>query len=153
MEELTYTAATEKDLPFIMETYHENLAALHGTYRSCDVWKKLLSEESSKYYIVCRETPVAWFRIDLEDDGFWLGMLQVKPACHRQGIGNYVLSVTEDLAKQGGFRKIGIHATEDNLAAKALYLSAGYLITETGPCTTADGQDRIGCTFEKELNF
>lgn len=38
-----------------------------------------------------------------------------------------------------------------NLPARALYLSAGYTVTEIGPCTTADGIERVGYTFQKEI--
>ena len=151
MENLSYRPVTAGDLPFIMETYNENMAALHGAPRDRQAWELLLSKSETVYYIVCAQTPLGWFRVDLEDGGFWLGMLQVKPAFHRQGIGKYVLSVVETMAQSSGFRQVGIHTTEDNAAAKALYIAAGYRITEIGPCTTADGQDRIGYTFEKEL--
>ena len=151
MDDLTYRAATEKDLPFIMETYEENMDALHGVRRSYDTWKALLSDQQSKYYVVHRQAPCAWFRIDLEDGEFWLGMLQVHPKYHRLGFGKYILSVLEDMARAGGFRKIGIHTTEDNHAARALYAAAGYRVTEIGPCTTADLQERVGYTFEKEM--
>lgn len=42
MREMRYAVAVEKDLSFIIETYNENIAALHGAHRSYDVWKKLL---------------------------------------------------------------------------------------------------------------
>ena len=148
---MKYLLATEEDLGFIIETYNENIESLHGACRDFDTWKKLLSDKKSVYYIVYERKPVAWFRIDFETDELWLGMLQVKPAYHRQGIGKYILSVVEDLAEKDGFRKIGIHTTEDNLAARALYLSEGYEVTEIGPCTTADGVVRVGYTFEKEI--
>ena len=148
---MKYSIATEDDLKFIQETYDENIASLHGVHRDVSAWKELLAEEKSAYYIVYAQEPAAWFRIDFEEDELWLGMLQVKPAYHRQGIGRYILSVVEELAVNEGLRKVGIHTTEDNLAARALYLSEGYEVTEIGPCTTADGKERIGYTFEKEI--
>ena len=42
-------------------------------------------------------------------------------------------------------------ATEDNLPAQALYRKAGYALIEVGPCTTADGNEQVGYTFEKCL--
>lgn len=146
-----YAPAAQADLPFIRDTYEENIASLHGVHRSDDVWQTLLADENSLYYMVFASSPVAWFRLDLEDDALWLGMLQVTPAWQRKGIGRYVLSVVESIAAEKGFRKVGIHTTEDNLPARALYTSAGYLVTEIGPCTTADGVDRTGYTFLKEL--
>lgn len=148
---MKYSIATEEHLKFISEIYQENIASLHGAHRDISAWKELLAEEKSAYYIVYAQEPVAWFRIDFEKDELWLGMLQVKPAYHRQGIGRYILSVVEELAVNEGLRKVGIHTTEDNLAARALYLSEGYEVTEIGPCTTADGKERIGYTFEKEI--
>ena len=148
---MKYSIATEEHLKFISEIYQENIASLHGAHRDISAWKELLAEEKSAYYIVYAQEPAAWFRIDFEEEELWLGMLQVKPAYHRQGIGRYILSVVEELAVNEGLRKVGIHTTEDNLAARALYLSEGYEVTEIGPCTTADGKERIGYTFEKEI--
>lgn len=148
---MKYSIATEDNLKFISEIYQENIASLHGAHRDISAWKELLAEEKSAYYIVYAQEPVAWFRIDFEEEELWLGMLQVKPTYQRQGIGRYILSVVEELAVKEGFQKIGIHTTEDNLAARALYLSAGYGVTEIGPCTTADGKERVGYTFEKEI--
>lgn len=151
MEKLAYFSATERDISFISEVYEENIDSLHGTHRNMDAWKKLLSEKDRLYYIVRTEAPVAWFRIDVEDGELWIGMLQVKPVYQRKGVGKYILAVAEDMAKEMGFHKIGIHTTEDNMAARTLYLSADYAITEIGPCTTADGKERVGYTFQKKI--
>ena len=151
MSGFCYRTASEQDISFIGEVYQENIAALHGSARTQEVWKQLLQAENTIYYIVYQTAPVGWFRLDPEKDGLWLGMLQVKPACQRQGVGKYVLSVAEQIAKEKGYGKVGIHTTEDNLAARALYAAAGYRVTEIGPCTTADGNERVGYTFEKEI--
>lgn len=151
MVELMYSTATENDIDFIRETYQENIASLHGNHRTNDDWKKLLSDRSSQYYIVHRETPVAWFRIDMENGELWIGMIQVKPMYHLQGVGKYILSVAENIARKKGIQRIGIHTTEDNIAARSLYLSTGYEVTEIGPCTTADGKERVGYTYQKEI--
>ena len=151
MDTLTYSLAIEGDIPFIRNVYNENIEKLHGTHRNSAVWKELLSKEDHTYYIVHADAPVGWFRLDEEDGQFFLGMLQVRPIYQRKGIGKYVLSVAETLAKEKGYDRIGIHTTEDNLPARALYLSAGYTVTEIGPCTTADGIERVGYTFQKEI--
>lgn len=151
MDQLVYAAAAENDITFIAETYHENIEKLHGVQRTPEVWKELLSAKDSTYYLVHAKTPVAWFRIDVEDDGLWIGMIQVKPVYQQKGIGKYILSVAENMAKEKGYNKVGIHTTEDNTAARSLYLSAGYAVTEIGPCTTADDKERVGYTFQKEI--
>ena len=151
MEKLAYCAATEEDIPFINETYLQNIDSLHGNPRTVDTWKALLSVKGHAYYIVKADSSVGWFRTDIEDGEFWLGMLQVKPIYHHRGIGKYILSVAEDMAKAKGYKSIGVHTTEDNIPARTLYQSAGYSVTEIGPCTTADGEERVGYTFQKEL--
>lgn len=50
----------------------------------------------------------SWLRLDIEDEELWLGMLQVKPLYHRQGVGKYILSVVENIAKEKGIQRIGI---------------------------------------------
>ena len=151
MENLFCAKATREDIPFLNEVYHENIAALHGIPRTPGYWEALLADPGRTCYVVHRERPVAWFRIDMEEGGFCLGMLQVKPLYQRQGIGRYVLSVAEAMAREKGCPGIGIHATQDNLAARALYSSAGYAVTQIGPCTTGDDVERVGYTFEKSL--
>ena len=132
MDNLMYSVASEDDIVFINETYNENIDRLHGVQRNVDVWKELMSCKDSTYYVVNAETPVAWFRIDVEDDELWIGMLQVKPMYQHKGIGKYVLSAAENIAREKGYKRIGIHTTKDNIIARALYLSAGYTVTEIG---------------------
>lgn len=151
VKKLEYRRATKNDLGFISDLYAKNIAALHGADRTKEDWQRLLAKEETAYYIVLADTPVAWFRTDIEDGGFWLGMLQVEPQYKRQGIGRYVLAVSEKLARAAGFAEIGVHTTEDNAAAQGLYTSAGYVLTEVGPCTTADGVERVGHTYCKTL--
>ena len=151
MTKLSYTIATEQNVPFISEVYAQNAAALHGNTRTHEMWRMLLLDKDVTYYIVYDQTPVAWFRTETSADTLWLGMLQVKPEHQRKGVGKYILSVAEGLAREQNFQKVGIHTTEDNVAARTLYTSAGYTVTEIGPCTTADGVERIGYTFQKEL--
>lgn len=151
MFELMYSTATENDIDFIRETYQENITSLHGAHRTNEDWKELLSDKISQCYVVHREMPVAWFRIDMQEGALWIGMLQVKPMYHRQGVGKYILSVAENIAKEKGIRRIGVHTTEDNVVARSLYVSAGYEVAEIGPCTTADGIERVGYTYQKEI--
>ena len=62
-----------------------------------------------------------------------------------------MIAAAEELARARGARSLGIHTTQDNLAAQGLYTACGYALTEIGPCTTADGVERIGYTFCKNL--
>jgi GNAT superfamily N-acetyltransferase len=152
MLEQTITMANENDIEFIKETYNKNIESLHGNNRTNEDWRRLICDTAAEYYIVHTQEPVAWFRIDIEDGGFWIGMIQVNPKHQRKGIGKNILCVAEDMAKKRGFKKIGGHTTEDNVAARALYCLCGYKVTEIGPCTTADGVKRVGYTFQKEFD-
>jgi ATP phosphoribosyltransferase regulatory subunit len=62
-----------------------------------------------------------------------------------------VLAEAERLAREAGYCSLGIHTTQDNLPAQNLYTACGYTLAESGPCTTADGVERIGYTFCKNL--
>ena len=148
---MEYIPVTESHIPFISQTYLANIESLHGTPRSEDTWRELLEDPACQYYIVYHRKPVAWFRLEQEKDALWLGMLQVAPEHQRTGIGKFVLSVFESMALEAGIHTLGIHTTQDNLAARSLYTCAGYTVTEIGPCTTGDGVERVGYTFQKEL--
>lgn len=151
MTRIHYRIATQKDIDFIALVDEENMAALHGAPRSWETWQALLADPHTIYYIVYNDEPAGWFRMDEEEDGMWLGILQISPFHQRQGIGRAVVAEAERLARQQGYQRLGIHATEDNAPALALYAARGYAVTEIGPCTTADGVERIGVTLCKNL--
>lgn len=152
-EKLYFKTASEQDIPFISEVYNQNINALHGNNRSFEDWKKLISVNNSTYYIALSSEPVGWFRIDIDKEVLWLGMIQVKPRHQGKGVGKNILSFVENLAKDKQIHKIGIHTTEDNISARNLYISSGYSVSLIGKCTTADGVERIGYTFFKHMIF
>ena len=147
---MNYRKATYQDLSFIIDTYNANINALHGEIRDYRIWEKLLDKEGVEYFIVYSDTNLGWFRLDYSEV-LELGMLQISPSHQREGVGRYIISVVEDIAKKKNYKEIIIHTTEDNVPAQKLYLSCGYELIEVGPCTTADGQERIGHTYKKEM--
>ena len=151
MNSTDFYIATKTDIPFISETYNQNINELHGINRTFDDWDKLLTDEKSTYYIVRTTEPVAWFRTEITDNILWLGMLQVKVEFQHQGLGKCILSFVENLAKSNNIKQLGIHTTEDNMVARNLYQSFGYTVSEIGKCTTADSVERIGYTFIKNI--
>ncbi len=150
-EAYRYIPAQEADIPFIAAVYEANIAALHGAHRSADDWKALLADTACRYCIVTAGEPVGWFRTETDEDALELGMLQIAPERQRRGAGRFVLRTVERMARDAGFARVVIHTTQDNAPAAALCASAGYVLTETGPCTTADGAERTGFTFEKRI--
>ncbi len=151
MSSTDFYIATKADIPFINETYNQNIDKLHGANRTFDDWYKLLTDEKLIYYIVHTTEPVAWFRVEITDNILWLSMLQVKVEFQNRGFGKSVLSFVENLAKSNNIKQLGIHTTEDNIIARNLYQSFGYNVSEIGKCTTADGVERIGYTFIKNI--
>lgn len=151
MTQIRILPAAQQDIDFINAVYMENIEALHGAPWSRETWAWLLVQPDTAYYIVYTTEPVGWFRLDKEAEGLWLGMLQIRPAHQRRGLGRAVLAQAERLAAQWNYRSLGIHTTKDNLAAQGLYAACGYALTEIGPCTTADGVERIGYTYCKNL--
>lgn len=151
VREIAFRRASERDISFVCETYAQNQEKLHGVTRNRDDWKRLLENPDVAYYIVETVEPVAWFSVETEMDVLWLAMLQIHPKFQRQGFGKRVLSFVESLAKTSGIGTVGIHTTEDNIPAQALYRSAGYAVAEFGKCTTADGAERMGYTFLKTV--
>ena len=150
-EAYRYIPAQEADIPFIAAVYEANIAALHGAHRSADDWKAQLADAASRYWLILAGTPAGWFRTEAAGDALCLGMLQIAPERQRRGAGRFVLRTVERMARDAGFARVVIHTTQDNAPAAALYASAGYVLTETGPCTTADGAERTGFTFEKRI--
>ena len=144
--------ANEKDIPFIKSSYDENIDALHGEKRSIKKWRELLCEGQSIYYIVANDKSLAWFRVDFDGDILWLGLIVVAKQYQMQGVGKFILSQAETLAKENDMTKIGVHTTEDNVIAKRLYEKSGFEITEFGDCLTADGTEMQGYTFIKCLD-
>lgn len=142
--------ATEADLPFIIDVYNENIEALHGAVRTYETWQEIF-HSGSEYYIVENSARVAWFRIDVEENVLDLAMVQVSPKFQRMGIGRFIVESFEKIARGKVFHNLVIHTTEDNIPAKNLYLKCGYEIIEFDECTTADGETRMGYTFEKKI--
>lgn len=141
---------------FVMKFYWQNIESLHGKPMSLDEWKDALStnDEDEQNFLVCRGcVPLAWLRINglLNKDMAWISMLVVSDKHQRQGVGSYAIQFSEEFVKQKGFRKIGIHTTEDNIPAQNLYRKCGYAVTEYGEYTTGDGVRRMGCTFIKNI--
>ena len=154
MSKFNVISATSEHAEFVGKIYNQNVKALHGG----DIynWKELFARNDSdeENYIICLDNfPVAWLRVNglLNDDIAWISMLIVDIEAQHQGVGTYTVRFAEEYIKSKGFRKIGIHTTEDNLIAQALYKKCGFVITEYSDCTNGDGMTRKGLTLQKEL--
>lgn len=156
VQEYNAIPANENEAQFVFWFYSQNREALHGKYISLAEWKEILSKDDSDEvnFLICKGAmPIAWIRVNglNNKDMAWISMLAVCDKFQRQGVGAYAVRFAEEYAKSQGFAKMGIHTTEDNIAAQSLYKKCGYDITEYGDCTTGDGMARKGYTFEKTL--
>lgn len=78
-------------------------------------------------------------------------MLVISTDYQHIGIGTYAVKFALDYFKSKGFNKVGIHTTEDNKSAHTCYMKCGFIVSEYGECTTADGLNRKGYTFENKI--
>lgn len=142
----------------------ENESALH-TKKVSDEGRKAFFQEMKKclksaendsdeqnFIIQKGIVPVAWLKVNGLDSGMaWISMLVVHQKFKRQGVGTFTVKFAENFARSKGFSKMGIHTTDDNIAAQSLYRKCGYTITEDGDCTSGDGVSRKRYTFIKLL--
>lgn len=70
-----------------------------------------------------------------EDQAF-IAYMAVEPAFRGGGIGAALLAAAEDEARKRGMPYISLMVTEGNLAAQALYESAGYAVERRLMCKT-----------------
>lgn len=148
----------EHDAPFLRRFHRENVDILHGANITVPDFKNYLTEVNNdldeENYLICHgAVPLAWLKINglANDETAWISMLAVGKLYQRKGVGTFAVKFSEEYVKSRGFRKIGIHTTEDNIAAQNLYKKCGYEIREYGECTTGDGEKRMGYIFIKNL--
>lgn len=146
--------ATENEARFVTRFYAQNIEALHGTKISLDEFRAMLTSDDpdEQNFLICRGCmPVAWLKTNglQSQDMAWISMLAVSDKHQRQGAGKYAVEFAEQYISSKGFSKVGIHTTDDNIAAQSLCRKCGYTITEYGEFTMSDGKKRMVYTFEK----
>ena len=64
----------------------------------------------------------------VDDLAAWgmLAALWVKPECRRQGIGRALITAVEDWARANSIMQLRLWVADNNVAAKALYISSGF---------------------------
>lgn len=158
---ISFREMQEKDILFISVLLNDRrvIASLHNAEMSYYEWLKTYNEywkndnDEKHFIIVDGQEPVGWMKLNgLEgNETAWIAMLVISPESQHKGIGRLAVQYAEDFIKVNGFSKTGIHTTEDNEIAQALYAKCGYVITEYGDCTTGDGAHRKGYTFMKDI--
>lgn len=114
-------------------------------------WERDNDEEN--YIIKLGTIPVGWISFNglKSNDIGWIKMVVISSNYHHRGIGTYAVKYALDYFKSKGFNKVGIYTTEDNKSAHRCYIKCRFIVTEYGDCTTSDGKNRKGYTFEKKI--
>ena len=63
----------------------------------------------------------------------WIYDIRVDPAYQGRGLGRATLVAGEQRARELGAAAIGLHVFADNVVARSLYASSGYLVTDEHP--------------------
>jgi len=79
-----------------------------------------------------------------------LRMLIIEPSARGQGLGKKLVAECERFARQVGYRKIVLWTNDVLLAARAIYVGAGYRLTASEKHRSF-GKDLVGETWEKDL--
>ena len=79
-----------------------------------------------------------------------LRMLIIEPSARGFGLGKKLVAECERFARQVGYKKITLWTNDVLLAARAIYVGAGYRLTESEKHHSF-GKDLVGETWEKDL--
>ena len=148
------------DVHFVASIMSEisNITALHSTYHSLAEWKCIFDENArdadEENFLICADNDVcAWLKLNglLNADTAWISMLVVSDKYKHQGVGKFAVEYAFEYLQSKGFNQIGVQTTEDNVAAKNLYMKSGFSIVELKEFKTEDGTNTNSCVMMKTL--
>jgi ribosomal-protein-alanine N-acetyltransferase len=88
---------------------------------------------------------IAWHAADEAQ----IAELAVDPARRRKGTGRALINKACEDARAGGLKRVTLEVRAGNAAARALYLSEGFVVTATRPKFYDGNEDAV--LMEKEL--
>ena len=80
-----------------------------------------------------------------------LRMLLVEPTARGLGLGKRLVAECECFARRAGYRKIVLWTNANLLAARSIYVAAGYVLTSSAPHHSF-GHELVGETWELALS-
>ena len=154
--------------PLVVEDVHyvssimsetSNITALHSTYLSLAEWKCIFDENAcdsdEENFLICSDNNVcAWLKLNslLNADTAWISMLVVADKYKHQGVGKFAVEFAFEYLHSKGFNQIGVQTTEDNNAAKNLYIKSGFSIAELKEFRTEDSTKTNSYVMLKTLD-
>lgn len=128
----------KENIPFVYELMSElnNLSSLHTSVIPLEEWQKSFAEpkdtDEENFIVYKNDTPCAWLKLNglRNKDVAWISMLVVADKYKNQGAGKFAVEFAFEFLHSKGFNQIGVQTTEDNNAAKNLYMKCGFSIAE-----------------------
>ncbi len=123
-----------------------NITALHSKHHLLAEWKCIFEENDydadEENFLICADNDVcAWLKLNglQNKDTAWISMLVVADKYKHQGVGKFAVEFAFEYLHSKGFNQIGVQTTEDNNAAKNLYMKSGFSIAEIKKFKAEDG--------------
>lgn len=149
----------KEKIPFVYELMSEpsNLSPLHTATITFEEWQKSFTEpkdtDEENFIVYKNDIPCAWLKLNglQNKDVAWISMLVVTDKYKHQGVGKFAVEFAFEYLHSKGFNQIGVQTTEDNNAAKNLYMKSGFSIVELKEFRTEDGINTNSYVMMKTL--
>lgn len=149
----------KEKIPFVYELMSEpsNLSSLHTATITFEEWQKSFTEpkdtDEENFIVYKNDIPCAWLKLNglQNKDVAWISMLVVTDKYKHQGVGKFAVEFAFEYLHSKGFNQIGVQTTEDNNAAKNLYMKSGFSIVELKEFRTEDGINTNSYVMMKTL--
>ena len=138
----------QEDIIFVCSLMSEpnNISALHTDIIPFDEWQKSFAEaendvDEENFIVYKNNIPCGWIKLNglKSNDTAWISMLVVSEKFKHQGVGKFAIESAFEYLHSKGFNQIGVQTTEDNNAAKNLYMKCGFSIAEIKKFKAKDG--------------
>lgn len=144
-----YASDIDVLLPFAKDVFHHSFfhhnkeenynAYVDVAFTAAQFLKEMENEASHFYWIVEADVPMAWLKLNeanaftetMDDNGLEIQRIYVSPSCQGKGLGNLLLTFSEQFAVEKGLDFIWLGVWEHNANAIGFYEKNGYFITSS----------------------
>ncbi len=139
---LSIRCANQEDIVFITNLRNE----LRRYFLSSDpadamTTKRMLNEDGTLFYIAEQgEKPIGCFSLEMKRNGMYdhamFGHFMIMPRHQGQGIGEKVMEMAKDKARELGLKALYLSTLSDNVAALKVYFRTNFKTQQQVPATT-----------------